>query len=61
MRKNAAVADSRLTWVSWEICEAEYQLAHGEVQEAASLLDKVVEGPVTPRAAANIERLRALM
>lgn len=61
MRKNAAVADSRLTWVSWKICEAEYQLAHGEVQEAASLLDKIVEGPVTPRAAANIERLRVLM
>lgn len=61
MRKNAALADSRLTRISWKICEAEYQLAHGGVQEAASLLDEVVEGPVTPRAAANIERLRALV
>lgn len=59
MRKNAATADSRLTWVSWEVCEAEYHLVHGNVQEALALLDKVSEGPVTPRAAANIERLRA--
>lgn len=58
MRKNAATADSRLTWVSWEICEAEYLLVHGSMQEAAALLDKLSEGPVTPRAAANIERLR---
>ncbi|MFR4802103.1 MAG: hypothetical protein ACLT98_01390, partial [Eggerthellaceae bacterium] len=61
MRKNAALADSRLTWISWKICEAEYQLVHGDAQEAALLLGEVVEGPVTPRAAANIERLRALM
>ena len=58
MRKSAATADSRLTWVSWEVCEAEYHLTHGNVQEAAALLDKVSEGPLTPRAAANIERLR---
>ena len=61
MRKNAATADSRLTWVSWEICEAEYLLVHGSMQEAAALLDKLSEGPVTPRAAANIERLRTGM
>ncbi len=59
MRKSAATADSRLTWVSWEVCEAEYHLTHGNAQEAAALLDKVSEGPLTPRAAANIERLRA--
>lgn len=59
MRKSAATADSRLTWVSWGVCEAEYHLVHGDVQEATALLDKVSEGPVTPRAAANIERLRA--
>ena len=61
MRKSAATADSRLTWVSWEVCEAEYHLTHGNVQEAAALLDKVSEGPLTPRAAANIERLRTGM
>lgn len=60
MRRNAATADSRLTWVSWTLCEAEYHLAHGDVQTASSLVAKVAEGPVTPRAAANMERLRGL-
>ncbi|MDO4442695.1 MAG: hypothetical protein Q4B69_02360 [Slackia sp.] len=61
MRKNSATAESRLTWVSWKVCEAEYHLTHGNTQEARAILDNVAEGPVTPRAAANIERLRAML
>ena len=61
MRKSIATADSRLTWVSWKLCEAEYHAVHGEMHQARAILDNVAEGPVTPRAAANIERIGAML
>lgn len=61
MRARAATADTRVTWVSWRLCEAEYAALHGQADEARMLLDAVEEGPLTPVAAARVSRVRALL